>query len=460
MPRFHTKRWTVVLALGLFASTGRPGVATAQVPHPTPVVNSSAVPADVMIPTGSSGNPIAAFDDYSWRAFLAMVWPAKPAVRGVPDTTKTVNDLVIPRVFETYKSVTEVFHPDGSPPTPWDQFDLPKYNPCSLQMAWGDLTLGSFNKFGDANLAGFGNLVGPLIAQNTTYTRYLTAYNQIEFNNILKNQWFLQSKLPAPPAAITFDDGALDVKSAWVDMTGNPHPERFYTRTANLLDTVTGVCKPTLVGLVGLHIVQKTPTRPQWIWSTFEHIDNVPPGAPGAPGNFTYHDGRATPMPNSPPYSSTRPLTAPVPPPFNVQRLTPINGSTIKTNTDYHTALPSTSVWQFYQLVMTQWPVPGSTPGNDGSAGNSFPGTTSATTAFANPVLETFDQRFIFSGCMNCHNQTRTKSDFVWSVNLHAFNDVGATAAELERRPSRKALRGILEGVIDANEQAVPQRKP
>jgi hypothetical protein len=31
------------------------------------------------------------------------------------------------------------------------------------------------------------------------------------------------------------------------------------------------------MGLVGLHIAQKTARAPQWIWSTFEQIDNVPP---------------------------------------------------------------------------------------------------------------------------------------------------------------------------------------
>ena len=35
-------------------------------------------------------------------------------------------------------------------------------------------------------------------------------------------------------------------------------------------------CTQRTMGLVGLHIVSKTPARPQWIWSTFEQVDNVP----------------------------------------------------------------------------------------------------------------------------------------------------------------------------------------
>ncbi len=33
--------------------------------------------------------------------------------------------------------------------------------------------------------------------------------------------------------------------------------------------------------LVGLHIMVKTRYRPQWLWSTFEQVDNVPPAGEG-----------------------------------------------------------------------------------------------------------------------------------------------------------------------------------
>src|ERR1700686_2210573 len=95
-------------------------------PHPTPVVNSSVVPDDVSIPAGFGGNPIAFFDDYSWRAFIAVVWPGLQDQQGVPDTMLTV-DGAGPRVFETYKSLEEVFHNDGSAPAPLDKYDAPIY---------------------------------------------------------------------------------------------------------------------------------------------------------------------------------------------------------------------------------------------------------------------------------------------------------------------------------------------
>ena len=409
---------------------------------PTPVVNSPQVPADVSIPAGFPGNPIAFFDDYSWRAFIALVWPASNGQRGRPDTSQTV-DGAGPRVFETYKSLHEVFHSDGSAPTPWNQFDPPQYNPCGVAEKFGDMTLGSFSKFSNLGQAGFGSLVGPLVAQNTTYVRYLTSYNQFQFEQILTQKLYLRSNLPTPPASVTFGVSSIDVKSAWIDMTNIPNPGRFYTRTASVLDPVTGQCSTLTVGLVGLHIVQKTPTRPQWIWTTFEQVDNVPPAA-GATGAFTFNDGKSPGMDANNPYLLSRVLEPPTAAPFNVIRVKPIHASTQQTNAAYHAALPKNSIWQFYQLVMTQWPITPSSPSTDGSPGNTFPGSPAPndSTAFANTTLETFDQRFVFFGCMACHNATMKPTDFVWSLNDHAHP--ATTPNLLMQNPAFRALRDML----------------
>jgi hypothetical protein len=391
---------------------------------PIPTITSSQVPADVCIPEGFGGNPIQFFDDYSWRGFVALVWPVANGQRGQPENSKTVSDPG-PRVFETLKSVWEIFHNDGSRPAPWNTYDSPQFNACNFAAAFGDFVLGSFSKFSDLGQAGVGSLVGPLVAQNTTYTRYATGFNEIEFNQILNENLFLRRKPGDPggagiPMTSPFKDGALDVKSAWILMTDVPHQERYYTRTAFVLDPQTGKCSQMLVGLVGLHIVQKTPTRPQWIWSTFEQVDNVPPAEPGASGKFNYNDGKGVKMPDGNLYPID-PLILPTPAPFNVDRKVPINSSTLNTNMAYRNLLRgANSVWQFYQLVMTQWPTHASQPDLPGTPNNTFPGN-NPTSAFANVTMETFDQGKITTGCMNCHNFTRTQTDFLWSLNDHAF---------------------------------------
>ena len=46
---------------------------------------------------------------------------------------------------------------------------------------------------------------------------------------------------------------------------------------------------PVTLGLVGLHIVHKTDSEPQWIWSTFEHVNNVPAAADPAGAHYNFY---------------------------------------------------------------------------------------------------------------------------------------------------------------------------
>lgn len=379
---------------------------------PVPSVSSSAVPADVCVPSGFSGNPIAFFDDYSWRAFVALVWPAQNGQRGVPDPKASVGGSGT-RVFETYKSLYETFHLDGSAPTAWNQFDPPNQNPCNIQEGFNDITLASFSKFADVGQAGFGTLIGPLVAQNKTYVRFMTGFDKTEFTQIANNKWYLRANLPA---SLTFQTASLDVKSSWIEMDGVAHPERYYTRTAWVKDPYSGQCTQKKVGLVGLHIVQKTPSRPQWIWSTFEQVDNVPPAQPGA--STTFNDGSGQAMPTANPYS-VKPLPPAPPSPYNVTRIRPIHSSTQATNAAYQKLLAGTP-WQFYQLVMTQWPLVPNSPKTIATPQNTFPGN-KANTAFANATMETFDQASVFTGCMSCHAATQQATDLVWALKDHAF---------------------------------------
>jgi hypothetical protein len=397
------------------------------------VTISPQFPDDVCILQGFPGVPFPFFDDFSWRSLVAMVWPALAEQRGVPDGRETIGASNLPLVFETLKADWEVFQPQGADPSDWEL--MTGMNPCGASLKFGDMVLAAFSKFENLGQAGFGNLVGPLITQTRTYTRYLTAFNQVEFSSIQAKKLYL----PANLNNVTFAPDAqgnnpIDVKSAWIDMTGVPHPERYHTRVAWLLDAATGKCSETTVGLVGLHIVTKTKSRPQWIWSTFEQVDNVP-GA-GAVAPFTYNDGTPAPMPKANPVGFPPPSTPPAP--FNVTRVQPIAGSTDATNVAYQQALAAkgSGVWQFYKLVMTQWPVPADAPSNPGTPPFSFPGA-GASSAFSNVTMETFDQSTITKGCMNCHNGTRTQTDFLWALALNAF------PSPLGTGPSQPQLRDL-----------------
>jgi hypothetical protein len=399
--------FTFVLALGTT-------VFAASCPNPPVPGIGSQIPQDVCIPAGFTDLTIDFFDDYSWRAFIAMISPVTGSG---------------PRAFEAFHPRWEVFHEDGSAPG-----NAARDNACSVQTGPGDMLLASSSPLYDVGQTADGALLGPLVAQNGHYVRYLTAYNDVAYNHILGNKWYLRSHLPEVPVPrppvppVQFPNGSVVLKSAWIEMDGftEQQRKRYYTRIALVKDPDTGKCASVTVGLVGLHIVQKTPSRPQWIWTSFEQVDNVPPAQPDSTGRFALHDGTEAPMPSQNPYGPVPLAKEPVKP-FNVVRAgkAPIHPKTVETNAKYRKLLAGT-VWQNYQLVMTQWPLMGgdqSVPVPATQAGDifqTFPGE-GATSAFANVTMETFNQSRPAQGCMNCHNRARLSADFMWSVFMHAY---------------------------------------
>jgi hypothetical protein len=406
-----------------------PASATMPQGGPQPTV-SYRMPGDVCFVEQfpPSSLPILLYDDFSWRSFIALVWPAKDGQRGVPDNGLTLGSAAgRPTVFETFKSEWELFQKDGRDPKDWNEYG--GLIPCDVAaLAFGDIVLARSLKFD--NIVQSGGF-GPLLTQNRTFVRYTSAFNEALFRHIADGRFFLRANLVkfTPPPA-----GTIRVKSAWIDMQDVERPERFHTRDAWLFNLATGQCEKKTVGLVGLHIVTKTPTHPQGIWSTFEHIDNVP--GPQASRPYTFNKSDGAPMPTSNPIACFDPATCPVPEPFNVERITKIhdigNFSTARTNDRYRAMLAQqypNSPWQNYQLVMTQWPLKRNRPDLDGSPGNTFPGTGNSpipgvpndATAFANTTMETFRQQHVDgNGCMACHNAAKSR-DFVFSLSVRAF---------------------------------------
>jgi hypothetical protein len=404
--------------------------------EPAPTVSSSRIPADVCIPGNFTDVATDYFDDYSWRAFVALVWPAATSPRGMPDESAKLGGPG-PRVFETYKSLWEVFHPDGSAPAEsFDSYDSPANNACGAKTGFGDVVIASASGLDELAQFGPGEMLPPLAAQNGRYVRTQTLYNRAAYDYIVRRKLYLRNALPEIPMprpaepVLRFPDGSVVVKAAWLDLDGlaDALKSRYYSRRVTLRDANTGRCSVVTMGLVGLHIVQKTASRPQWIWSTLEHVDNVPPARPGAPGLFAFHDGGSEAAPPENPLTLAPLLQEPAKP-FNVTRAveSPINPKTAYTNLMYGRLLKGT-IWENYQLVMTQWPrvegeqsrpLPASLSGD---ASHTFPGLGSASgSAFANVTMETFDQSRPQLGCMNCHNQARMAADFMWSVLDHAY---------------------------------------
>jgi hypothetical protein len=182
------------------------------------------------------------------------------------------------------------------------------------------------------------------------------------------------------------------------------------------VDPFTGASEKATVGLVGLHIACKTKSRPQWIWSTFEHVDNVKLGRDAQPGTRPTFNDPFLPQEGPKVNVLGPPVTANKPPrkdpePVQVVRENCLNESTKVTNRLYQThPLVKNTVWTNYELVATQWP---SKP-EMGDFGKPVPAS-----KVANTTLETQIQST--SSCIFCHGAT-ISTDFQWMLLIRSFD--------------------------------------
>jgi hypothetical protein len=215
------------------------------------------------------------------------------------------------------------------------------------------------------------------------------------------------------------------VKASWMVVPEDDQlSDRFHTAKALIYSpSASGMagddqCSLQTVGLVGFHIARKLENTPQWIWSTFEHVDNAPTKGQtpdDKPYNF-YHPGctGCTDV-NTPPTLPWRPDRKNQPP-SQVLRDTAIPTATEQLNHEWQQTLRAVnegSVWQYYQLIGSQWPT---LAGTDCQTPNLSSKTTPS--LLANTTLETYIQGN--SDCVSCHNNALTKtgqwSDYTYQL--------------------------------------------
>jgi hypothetical protein len=419
---------------------------------PMPQISGN-IPVTVTLPdsvkTPEEARPF--FDYFSWESFIALSWPALPGSRGVadqPNNSETfysaANGSAL--VWGTYKESFELFGQRDQRPTAWSSYDVP-ISPCKdtnvspgqkvfILLSKGDTTLDSINQA----------FSYPLIDQQKNYVSYEIRYNEAQYNFVRgtdndNTSWLYLVKNLAPkepvqmPASMPPNNvGAMMLKAAWRVKTEKDDVSRYYKVDAQVLDPASGKCNPQTMLLVGFHIAQKLQSSPEWIWSTFEQVDNVPadtsPATP--PGGYSFNNGTSTPFTvngfaNRPP----NPAPSVQPPdqrvPVQVTRLNPIpdtpkGASTRDINAIYQSLLKGT-VWQFYQLVTTQWP---STPQvfTTMESGGVYPkdsGGAFPANGVTNTTMETYFQSQATAAgaggnsCMSCHYRAG-KADFSWGL--------------------------------------------
>lgn len=460
-------------------------------PTPPAPVLSAAIPTVVDLGSGDGlSGPADAqwfFDTFSWQSFIAVNWPAAVDQSGLPQrgvpNTGTGSSLGSPgtRVWESWKADWELFRPidpkTGSMgvPTDWSSYDLnPPSDPCpNTDVARGAKLLTQVTKM-DSVLPGFNQAFSsPLIGQNKLYARYEIHFNQTGYLTIKNNDWYqnLPSQVTFPTSPSSGVPGApygiIEIKAAWRELAADEDGSRYYTVSTTVLDPGSPqTCRATRVALVGLHIGHKASLQKggqvigglnEWVWSTFEHIDNVPDGTPGQQSPYAFNNGTSTPGTQCPSpnqnqncgYSyrpPTQSATQPFPPvaqrtPVQVTRVTPISSTTAAVNAKFRqflvAQLGQNTVWQYYQLIATQWPT--NLNGQNFNPNGTYPAACDCpfpNDHVANATAETYFQQRGSNSCMSCHFGAAA-SDFSWTLQ----NKAGGSSSSA-RPLAAKAVRG------------------
>ena len=427
----------LLVVLTITALSGIPQTAWAQgdrqglSPHLPHDVPPDATPAD--------------FEKFSWQSFVALNWPADVDGEPLPGPIGTYPTAL--RVWQYYPTPEAVFLPDGRRPTLGSGEPIPPA--CRRLLAAEGLEKPTrvvrMTSKGSQVIAGVNAdleaiVNRPLIDQNLNFIVAEIRLNPDEFEYIVSHRFYdagVQEALTAdsislPEGRIGGEVGAVEIKAAWRfldperdrDLLGRYYVERapVYVHPQNTLDGEP-LCVDALLGLVGFHISHKTESRPEWIWSTFEQVDNVRRG-PGLPPNRTptLRDPRCNsrymcPVNQVPPspfgWNSVAPYALEVPatqvvrtieiPPF-IRRLNQIWQDRLR-------RVAPDSVWQYYELIGTQWPAePSDFDADQLNFGDPTP------TVLSNSTMETYIQPT--SSCIGCHGGRAHLAD-----NFHTFPD-------------------------------------
>lgn len=213
------------------------------------------------------------FNQFAWQSFLYLV---QPTAKG----SRVLN-------FESWMPSYGIFVAAGQHPIP---FGNRPPDPCTTPAsAFGKAT--GEDPFFFSNLVKQAGVAQQLIAPDGRLVYYSIAINEPGYDMIVGCDLYRsQCAGPLKPQNpgidliaqypnLAFPDGAVELKGSW-KVLSNKEVE------AGLFHTVSGLiqrpsdgksCQTVTLGLVGLHIVSKTPKTRGLVWASFEHRNNAPP---------------------------------------------------------------------------------------------------------------------------------------------------------------------------------------
>ncbi|MCC9622556.1 hypothetical protein LPB41_12710 [Thalassospira sp. MA62] len=440
-------------------------------------------------------------------------WPANPALAGEPDRTATLSQWGVPSdptkpldtttVWGSFKNPVDIFRPYAAKPTDWG-VPTPKPSGCKASSADGLLStampihvLQSTSKDNDHD----GHMKGTSLADDdgrlpfsimqatggwlTDQDKNLVYYEQkvgkAEFDYIVENGLYdaktqravatntvpgkdYPSGLDLPSGAALYtkptkiqpqeDLGTFELKASWRILTSHPEQfSRYLTTTAWVKNPDTDDCMSEVIGLVGLHIIHKTATFPDFAWATFEQVDNAPDrrsaNDPHLPFGYSFYNKDCqgpgdTCTVNAPRIdcddtSETGDCKALFAKdvPVQVQRSLSIPPSVAQLNSDVQKQISDgtngQSVFQYYELINVLWDqspnLPTNAPGVNAQTPLFYSSFTSAgPKAVANTTMETYLQN---QSCDFCHKGGHIAGDSDLAANF-SFIFKDASTADID----------------------------
>lgn len=359
---------------------------------------------------------------FAWKNFIALNWAAS-AQRGIPDTTATAANYGMPgdyspTVWESYLSIDEVFAPKN--PLAWNLKsrnsyikqinEINKFTDININIPKATLraAVGSNNVDEILQAEGSwltdqsGNIVWYEIKINNTESDFIRQNKLYDYNNLKdfginnKGVWLPMESIELKAAWRIIPEDKLDSLKNYYKISKAMVPEIKGFKDGK---PVYGKYSQKYLGLVGLHIIRKTPQSPQFNWMTFEHIDNAPNAGQADPSvKYCFYNPKSNEKPNIAPIIGQDSLNKPV----QVVRVNKINTKIQKLNAQMQQLIRASnpkSVWQYYQLVNIQWPEnPIQDNGNNAAAPLMEGGITPSD--ISNTTMETYAQQ---KQCMDCH---------------------------------------------------------
>jgi cytochrome c len=380
-----------------------PAICGIAVPNPR---ISCVVPPDVAPGFQEGTAAQRAFNVFGWQQFIALNWPAAPTVRGSPDPSRPIA-APGPRVWETWKETAAVYLPDGRKPPAWNAWPTGERTKQLVRTQKVEDVLDSAIQPTGAD----GTLPITLTDRNQRLVRYEIRMNRVLFDYVVANRLY-DSRVQARATSIVAPDGAILVKAAWRELESTEEP-RYLTARARICDSATR-CSVRTVGLVGFHIMQKTKGSPQWIWSTFEHADNVEGDNPSFFDPACRDCGSVVNRQTPPGVKNQIVRVIPIPSVDPVCSAPQVGDNVAELNRHVSAALAGRGTpLARYGLISTQRPVKRSPPATGFDAEPPLLG---------NTTMETFIQPT--SSCIGCHAMARTtrgdhfvSADFTFTLN-------------------------------------------